>query len=470
MWMVDKAGKLPLYMQLYQQIREDIINGTLKAGLKLKSSREISEELHISRNTVELAYGQLFAEGFIASKPRRGYYVELSEPKKFHECEESNPSEAEIKSSHHVAYDFRCGKLLLSELPCNQWQRLTGRCFHDFKESLAAQGSAFGEPGLRTEIQRYIHHYRNVQCSAEQIVVATGTQACLGLACQILKAINSGSGIAIEEPGYDQSRSTFSSNGLKIVPIALDERGLSADALAAADVMAAYATPSHQSPTGIVMPLSRRRELAEWAKQKKAYILEDDYNCHFQHDIKPLPSMQSLCPESVFYIGSFSDILFPCMRVSYMVIPENLLGGLHGWFDGHAPFVPFLTQKPLELFMKEGHWESHLRKMRKNQKGKCEALVGALNHKFGSRLHISGAHAGLHLLVEAGWPVTEDELIRRAAQAGVRVYPTSRYWSHPENGKNGTVLLNYGGIPPADIPAAVQLLYEAWLCEDRLEL
>lgn len=468
MWIVNKTDRMPLYMQLYQQIREDIANGTLKAGLKLKSSREISEELHISRNTVELAYGQLFAEGFIISKPRKGYYVELLEPRTFRKCEKTNDSETEEKPAQDIIYDFRYDKLQLSELPCNQWQRLTGRCFHDFKESLAAQGSAFGEIGLRAEIQRYIHHYRNVQCTAEQIVVTTGTQSCLGLVCQMLKAINNDSGIAMEEPGYDQSRSTLINNGLKTVPAALDESGLIARALATADIMAAYTTPSHQFPTGIVMPMSRRRELVEWAEQNETYIIEDDYNCHFQHDSKLLPSIQSLCPDRVFYIGSFSDILFPCMRVSYMVIPKKLLEEVQGWFDHHAPFVPFLTQKPLELFMKEGYWESHLRKMRKLQKLKRDALVNALTSEFGDRIAISGYQAGLHLLVRAKWQMEEGELIQRARQAGVGVYATSKYWNQNDNSQRGTILMNYGGIPLPQIPVAVKLLREAWI--DHLEL
>lgn len=461
--MIDENSRVPLYIQLYRQIREDISSGALKAGTKLKSSREVAADLHISRNTVELAYGQLYAEGFITSIPRKGYYAEPVELKTVNEYEAVKSPETAERPSPNIDYDFRDGKLILSDMPCNQWQRLISRCFHDYREGLASQGSVFGEAGLRAEIQRYIYNYRNVQCAAEQIVVATGTQFCLGLACQLLKAIDRGSGMAMEEPGYDQSRTTFCNNGLQTYPVVLDQHGLDADALAAADVAAAYATPSHQFPTGIVMPLSRRRELAEWAGRSDAYIIEDDYSCHFQHDLNPLPSIQSLCADRVFYIGGFSGILFPCIRVSYMVVPEKLLDRLHGWFDNHAPFVPFLMQKPLELFMKEGHWESHLRRMRKQQKTKCKALVSALRNRFGGSMRISGFHAGLHLLVQARWPMKEDELVRRARQYGVGVYPTSKYWSRPESGENGTVLLNYGGVPLEDIPVAVELLYRAWL-------
>ncbi len=463
MFVLNENSKTPLYAQLYEQIKTDILNGTLKPGTKLKSSREVSAELHISRNTVELAYDQLFAEGFITSRPRRGYYVEALAMKTFQECEAANRPETTEKPDQAIAYDFRCGKLLLSELPCNLWQRLIGRCFHDYREDLARQGPGFGETGLRTEIQKYIHDYRNVNCTAEQVVVTSGTQFCLGLACQLLKSMNKGPDIAMEEPGYDQSRVTFQNNGLNTCPVGLDRHGPIIKMLAAASVMAAYITPSHQFPTGIVMPLSRRSELAEWAIQKDAFIIEDDYNCHFQHDLGPLPSLQSLCTDRVFYLGSFSDILFPCIRVSYMVVPENLLAKLQGWFDSHAPFVPFLTQKPLELFMKEGHWESHLRKMRKNQKLKCQTLVSALKDRFGDNIQIAGFHSGLHLLVQAKWPVKEDELVRHAYQNGIGVYPTSKYWNYPKSSEYGTVLLNYGGVSLPDIPVAVDLLYQAWL-------
>ena len=459
---IDENSKVPLYTQLYEQIKADILKGTLKPGSKLKSSRVASTELRISRNTVELAYDLLLAEGLITSKPRKGYYVEASDMEKFQDCEAAKCEEEAETSDRNIIYDFRCGKLLSSELPCNQWQRLINRCFRDNREDLASQKPVFGETGLRAEIQKYSHNYRNVTCTAEQIVVTTSTQSCLDLVCHLLKSMDKGLDIAIEEPGYDQSRTTFLNNGLHIYPMELDQHGAVVKPLTATNVMAAYITPSHQFPTGVVMPLSRRTEFAEWAIRENTFIIEDDYNCHFQYDRRPLPSIQSLCTDRVFYIGSFSNILFPCISVSYVVMPENLLERLHLWVDNQAPFVSFLIQKPLELFMKEGHWESHLRKMRKNHKQKCEALVSALQNKFGGSVNISGFHGGQHLLVQAKWPIKEEELISRAFQAGVGVYPTSKYWSYSERGENGTVLLNYGGISLEDIPVAVELLYKAW--------
>lgn len=489
MVIIDESSKIPLYTQLYEGIKADIVNGTLKPGTKLQSSRTMSTELHLSRNTVELAYGQLFAEGFITSIQRKGYYVEALDMETFQQgdscsccdscichdfcdcritgkccdaCTCHHQDESDETPNQDILYDFRSGKLLHSDLPCNLWQRLIGRCFHDYKEDLALQKSVFGEAGLRSEIQKHILNYRDVSCTAEQIIVTTGTQFCLDLACQLLKSFNRGLDIAMEEPGYDQSRTTFQNNGLNICPMELDKHGADVKVLSATNAIAAYITPSHQFPTGIVMPLSRRNELVEWARQKDSFIIEDDYNCHFQHGVRMLPSVQSLCADRVFYIGSFSNVLFPCLSVSYMVVPEKLLDQLHRRFDNYTPFVSFLTQKPLEMFMKEGLWEGHLRKMKKAQRIKCEALVDALNDRFGDSIHISAFHAGLHLLVRAEWPITEQELISRARRAGVSVYPTSHYWSRPEKGQSATVLLNYGGIPLKDIPDAVERLSAAW--------
>ncbi|MBN7773251.1 PLP-dependent aminotransferase family protein [Clostridium aminobutyricum] len=462
MMIIDENSKEPLYAQLYRQLKTDILSGILQSGTKLQSSRCVSAELHISRNTVELAYDQLFAEGLIISIPRRGYYVEKLDIKEYQECENSNHNQEISILNDELKYDFRCGKLLFSELPCGQWHKLLSRCFRNYKDEMTLQKSAFGEIGLRTQIQKYIHKYRNVNCSAEQIVVSVGTQLCLDIICRLIKPMNQETCIAVEEPGYDQSRITFENNGFQLHPMELDKHGAMVQPLMAKDLLAAYITPSHQFPTGTVMSMSRRTEFVKWAMQKETYIIEDDYNCHFQHDLRPIPSLQSLCADRVFYIGSFSDILFPCINVSYMVVPEKLLTKLHRLMDHYAPFAPFLTQKPLELFMGEGHWESHLRKMRKRCRAKNEALVSILKHRFGDSITIRGDHTGSHLLVQVNWPIEESELISRAYHAGIGVYPTSTHWNQSANNKNVSVLLSYGGLSLEDIPIAIEHLYHAW--------
>lgn len=463
MLVLDEKSKTPLHAQLYQQIKTDIVCGRIKAGTKLVSSRRVSAELRISRNTVELAYERLCSEGLVVSKPRRGYFVEILEPETFNKSEAAKDVRAAPvkRPPQNTLYDFRPCNLYLKNTPLAQWKRLMNRCFNEYREGFSRHGAVFGEMGLRAEIQRYIHDYRDVRCTAEQIVVGPGTQFCLGLACALIKS--GGLSVAMEEPGYLNSRVTFQNNGFKVCPVRLDEHGLSVKALEETEAAAAYVTPSHQFPVGTVMSAARRTELAEWAGRRDALIIEDDFNCHFQYDVKPVPSLQSLCSDRTIYMGSFSNMLFPCIRISYMVVPGQLLGRLYERAEYDAPFVPFLMQKALELFIREGYWESHVRRVKKHQKEKCEALTNALRHEFGDGIRIIGAHAGLHLLVQVKWPMDEAELIRRASRAGVGVYPTEKYWIHPENSGGGTVLLNFGGMAPENIPAAVRLLRSAWL-------
>ncbi|ATW27387.1 PLP-dependent aminotransferase family protein [Candidatus Formimonas warabiya] len=463
MLVLDEKSKTPLYAQLYQQIKDDIVKGCVKAGTKLRSSRKISQELHISRNTVELAYEQLHAEGFIVSKPRKGYFVEAGAEETFQKSKTApNTRTAAMEDvNQKVVYDFRPCALYLREAPFPQWQRLMNRCFHDFKEGVIRYGSSFGEWSLRTEIQRYISDYRNVHCKVDQIMVGTGTQFCLGLVCPLLR--ERGFSVAMEEPGDDQARMTLQNNGIKISPIEVDKEGLNVRVLEGAEARAVYVTPSHQFPTGTVMPMTRRLELVEWARRRDALIIEDDDSCHFQYDTKPLPSLQSLCGDRVIYLGSFSEMLFPCIQASYMVMPDPYLQDLYQRFENHTPLVPFLMQKTLELYIRGGHWESHVRKTRKHQKEKCASLVQALKSEFGNNICILGTHAGFHLLVQVKWPMNEAELIHRACQAGVGVCPTSKYWIRPQNSAYGTVLLSFRGIPLEHIPRAVKLLREAWL-------
>jgi GntR family transcriptional regulator/MocR family aminotransferase len=417
-------------------------------------------DLNISRNTVDLAYQSLFAEGFIKSKPRIGYFVDEN-CELLNNCENDADNDNTLMPGNNLIYDFRCEKLLTSELPCALWNKLINRCFDDYRGDMAEQKSVFGDAELRTEIRKVVYKYRNVNCVPEQIIITPDIQFSIELICRILKSLDTGPNVAMEEPGLYKSRDTFKRNGLNIRSMGMDQHGASANTIQR-DVIAAYITPSHQFPTGVVMSLPRRIEFANWAKRKGAYIIEDDCNCFFHHFTRPLPSVNSLAADKVFYIGGFSDLLFPCLSVSYLVVPEKFLDILHSWYDGRVPFVSFLMQKPLELFIKDGHLESHLRKMKKLQRVKCETLVNTLNNKFGETIRIIGFNSGLHLLVQAKWPIDEDELIRSAHQAGVGVYPTSNYWSGPKTDHEATVLLNYGGISVQDIPPAVDLLYKTW--------
>ncbi|QIB69917.1 PLP-dependent aminotransferase family protein [Aminipila butyrica] len=467
MFVLDENEEMPLYVQLYQQIKNDIIKGDIKSGTKLLSSRKLAMDLRISRNTVELAYDKLSSEGFLISRPHQGYYAELPLMEALDKQEGIGKPQLELESQDdkNIIYDFQNKRLHPDEFPFGRWKALTNKCFLDYKNGFLQYGCPFGEPSLRAEIQRHIYHHRQVKCQAKQIIIGSGTQFCLELICHVLTDQNMN--IAMEEPAYNRTRMTFQNNGFHIRPIQMDEHGIDISQLKNKTVAAAYVTPSHQYPTGIIMPKTRRVELAEWAKCNDTFIIEDDYNCCFQYDINSIPSIHSFCSDRVIYMGTFSDLLFPAIGVSYMVLPEQLVDKLCERYCHDTTFVPFLTQKTLELFMREGFWEKHMRKTILHQRKKRDVLVKSLRHEFKDKIHIWGTHAGLHILVQAKWAVTEEELIAQANEMGVGVQPTAEFWSCTQNMKNGLVLLNYGGMLLEQVPAAVKLLRQAWLKNEK---
>lgn len=466
MFVLKDKIHIPLYIQLYEQFRDKILKGDLNYGDKLPSSRKLCSDLKISRNTVDLAYHQLYSEGYIISRPRKGYYVENIDFSSIHCASEPFEGDQPLLQyeENSTIYDFKYGKLSEEDLPIDQWQKLTNKCIRKYREGMTSYGPTFGEPGLREEILKYLHYYRGVKCTSEQIFIGAGVHYCLGMLCQLIR--HNTTTIAMEEPGYHITRKTLENNGFKVRPIELDSAGLNVKELKVTDAKAVYVTPSHQYPLGIIMPVSRRLELIEWAQKYSSLIIEDDYSCHLRYNTKPVQSLQSLCNDKVVYIGSFSKFLFPTLRVSYMIIPKPMLDKFSTMFEGYPSSVPFIMQKTLELFMKEGHWESYLRKNNRIQKKKHDKLVETLKKEFDDKISILGMNAGIHILLQTKWNMSERELIKRAQNAGVKVYPTSKFWKSSNKDLNGAVILGFGGIQFEEIEPAVKLLGKAWLSDN----
>ena len=462
MLFINENTNIPLYLQLYKQFRDKILNGELKSGDKMPSVRELSGQLNISRNTVDLAYQQLHSEGFIVSRPRIGFFIENLDfsPLKVNKKNENNKIKPFDYSNFNSQYDFKYGKLDTDTITIKQWQRLMNKSIRIYNDKMTFYGEPFGEIELREEILKYLKNYRGVNCQKEQIFIGAGVHHCLGMICQLIKKHTNV--VAMEDPGYDITHSVMSNNGFKVESIPLDDNGINIKKLSSTKANAVYVTPSHQYPLGIIMPISRRLELIEWANKNDGIIIEDDYSCHLRYNIKPIQSLQSISENRVIYIGSFSKFLFPTLRVAYMVIPKNILSEFNALFEGYPSTVPFLIQKTLELFMKEGHWESYLRKNHKKQKEKHDILVRSLNKKFGNKISIFGMNAGLHLLIQVNANVSEKELICKAYEKGVKVYPTEKFWKNPRNKHFSSVVLGFGGIDVNNIEKAVDLLGEAW--------
>lgn len=463
MYFLDNKNHIPLYMQLYQQITAQILSGQLPSGSKMPSSRKLAQDLCVGRNTVGAAYDQLYSEGFLIGKPRSGFYVEDLKLTGLQSIVNQDPPmiREERIEPKKLDYDFTYGKLSPKLFPLLQWQRVTNECLRTAQEEMVNYGSHLGELGLRLEIVKYLQEYRNIQCTTHQVVIAPGTQHCLSLIGQLLK--NWTSTIAIEDPGFGAAYSTFAGQNFHIQPIPLDHHGLKVKTLHSSPAKAVYITPSHQFPTGCIMSITRRLHLIEWATKAAAYIIEDDYSSHLRYDVRPIQPLQALAPDRVIYISSFSKILSPALRIAYMVLPEKLAQEFHQLMKNIPSSVPFLVQKPLELFLQQGHWGSHLRKSTQHLKKKHDLLLQTLQQEFGDTLSISGQNAGLHLLLQLKCSLTTEELIARAHNVGVKIHPTNQLWMQSARDPYGTILLGFGYIQLADIPIAIRRLRKAWL-------
>ncbi|WP_342440508.1 PLP-dependent aminotransferase family protein [Lysinibacillus sp. FSL K6-0075] len=452
----------PLYLQLYNYIKAEIQNGNISAQSKLPSQRNLAQHLQISRNTVDAAYQQLLAEGYVVSKEREGLFVVDLEKGYF----QATPHhfEPQLTTQHKqerlaIKYDFNYGDINLKDFPFKIWRKLTMQSLDEEQAQLLLYGDPQGELELRNYMASYLYEARGVQCSADQIVIGAGLQFLMGIVCNL---IGRNELFAMEDPGYYRVRHLFKDNAIKVKPISLDNHGIHIDQLRKNKIKAVYVTPSHQFPLGTVMPISRRLALLEWAKEENAYIIEDDYDGEFRYAGKPIPALQGLdSNDRVIYMGTFSKSLIPSIKLSYMILPRKLINIFHR-NNYYVQTVSRLHQHTLQLFMESGHWERHLNKTRNSYKRRYEALLKAIHQTFGENVKIYGASSGLHILLEPNNKMSEEELIDTAKMAGVRVYPTSIFYANSSILQPAKVLLGFANLAEDEIDTGIKLLNNAW--------
>ncbi len=475
-------GTKRLYEQIYEHIRQEIREGKLLAGERLPSTRSLAEYLQVSRSTVDTAYEQLLSEGYIEASPYRGYFVcKMEELFRLEGLDagsgaatasQAPPAEGAASGGvlargrgqgvGRARYDFSPYEIDMSAFPFPVWMRITKNVLSESGSGLFSQGEPQGEWDLRVTISRYLHSSRGVECVPDQVVVGAGNDYLLLL---LEKLLGRDVSIAMENPTYKKAYRIFRSFAYRIVAVDMDEDGMSAARLEQENVTAAYVMPSHQFPTGTVMPIGRRTQLLRWAQMADdRYLIEDDYDSEFRYRGKPIPSLQASDRDGkVIYIGTFSKAIAPAIRVSYMVLPPVLLERYRRECSIYSSTVSRIDQRILNEFIREGHFERHLNKMRKIYRAKHELLLDRLR-PWRDRFQVLGENAGLHLLLSCQDGRTEEELVRKARQAGVRVYGMSdSYIQEPEKGqKNATILLGYGGLDEKQILEGTALLEKAW--------
>ena len=467
---LDSKSRVPIYQQICEYLKAEIQRGRLRAGEKLPSARGLAQNLGISRSTVDLAYDQLVSEGYIEAVPCKGYYIcdidGMYFPKKPVRREEADDASrreqlAPPKTQEVFETDFALDGIAPGGFPHHLWKKLARRALAEQEDRLYKPGDPCGEPGLREALAQYLYQARGVRCVPEQIIVGAGNDYLLLLLGTIL---GSGRRVAMENPTYLSAYYDFRYTGYEIEAVGQDSLGMKAKELEASRADVAYVMPSHQFPMGMVMPLKRRMELLAWAAAgEERYIAEDDYDSEFRYKGKPVPALQGFDQKDcVIYMGTFSKSLAPTVRVSYMVLPVRLMKQYQSRGGLFAVTVSRADQKILELFLKEGHYERHLNRMRAVYKTKHDLMLREFR-ELGDLAEISGENAGVHLLVTLKNGLTEQEAVLRAKQAGIRVYGLSQYRiGAAEKIQEHTVVLGYACLEEEEIRAAAKKLKAVW--------
>lgn len=440
---LDKTKGISLYEQLYSAIRGDIVRGTLATGEKLPSKRALAAHLEISVVTVENAYDQLTAEGYIRSEAKRGYFVCPVDvpPEPVSRKQPPEPGEAEER---HWFLDFVTNSTAAEYFPFDTWARLMRRTILDKSTDLLRATPSTGAPELRRAIAAWLRAFRGMDVAADQIILGAGTESLYSL---LIKLLGRDKCYAVEDPGYSKIAKIYESDNVTVRPIALDESGLSAQALRRGDADVVHISPNHHYPTGIVMPIGRRQELLRWAGEKEGrYILEDDYDSEFRFVGRPIPTLFSADErERVIYLNTFSKTIAPSIRVSYMILPPHLLAAYRRRLGFYACAVSSFEQYTLAEFLSQGHYEHHLSRIKTRYHKKRDAVIAAIRAGL-SRAEIAEQDAGLHFLVRLDTDLPDGELRRRAAEREIRLALLSDYYRDPAQSPPHVLVVNYSGI------------------------
>lgn len=457
---LDTRSRIPLYEQIYDYIKTDIQSGRIPYGEKLPSTRFLSKHLEVSRSTVELAYEQLLSEGYIESVSYKGFFVAQID-ELYHLKKDKPQPQRERKEARRYRYDFTPNGVDLKSFPYNVWRKLSKDILMDDRTELFRSGDSQGEYGFRSAICSYLYQARGVDCTPDQIIVGAGSDYILMLLGMILGMDHT---IAFEDPTYKQAYRMAGGMSYNCIPVSMDKNGMKVTELEKSGADIAYVTPSHQYPTGVIMPIRRRMELLKWACEAQGrYIVEDDYDSEFRYKGKPIPALKGYdASEKVIYLGTFSKSIAPAIRLSYMVLPKPLQEA----YEQKARFVNSTVSKVDQLivqkFIEEGYYERHLNKTRALYKSRHDVLIEELR-PMADICTISGENAGVHLLLTFQNGMTEEELIDRAAREDIRVYGLSDYRIKENCKEKATILLGYANLTEEQIRKAARLLRDCWI-------
>lgn len=485
---VDKSSSEPLHRQLYDQLRELILSHRLSAGERLPSTRGLAKDLELSRNTVASAFDQLLAEGYLEGRVGAGSFVSAELPDEI-QPDYQNRGKG-VSPENRRGLSRRGGRLAalwrnrgqrtpafapglpaVDEFPFDVWSRLMAKAWRNPPLELLAHSEPAGYRPLREAIAGYLRTARAVRCTADQVIIVSGAQQGIGLAAHVL--MDEGDPALIEEPGYPGIRGALLAAGAQLIPVPVDQEGLEIDKgeIMAPEAKLVCVAPSHQYPLGVTMSLSRRLKLLDWASKQDGWVIEDDYDSEFRYSGRPLAALQGLDRDNrVVYVGSFSKVMFPSLRLGYIVVPEDLTDSFRmarAALDDHPSTI---AQPALARFIEDGYFAAHLRRMRKLYDERRKSLCALLEKHLDDLVSIESAEAGMHLLVrfkDKLRALTHDiEAAERARAAGISVTPLSAFHymggeRAPSNGQG--LLLGYAAVKSEDMEKAVLKLKKSIL-------
>lgn len=480
---IRRSRSQPLTTQLYRGIRDAILSGALAPDSRVPSTRDLALSEGVARNTALRVYEKLLSEGYLVQRRGAGTFVAPELPGNLTRLGVTPATPAAPPDPPRlsrrgqrlvplapvtwapvtpaVAVDFRYGPTALDDFPRQIWRRLLSRAARETAAPHLDYGATAGLPELREAICEYLTHSRAVSCRPDQVIVVHGSQQALALTGEVL--LDPGDRVLLEEPGYPGATLSFYAAGARVVPGAVGPEGLDVRALGASmrRVRLAYVTPSHQFPTGVIMSLARRLALMEWAEQHGAWIFEDDYDSEFRYGVRPVESLQGLDRHRrVIYAGTFSKVLFPSLRLGYLVVPPALVGPFMAAKALADTGTGGLEQRALARFIRDGHFDRHLRRTRVHNGQRRAALVAALDEHLGDRVEVLGANAGLHVMLRLrDVPLADEaELIAEAERAGVRVYTPARFYSAARDRPEAELLLGYASLSLTQIKRGIARL------------
>jgi GntR family transcriptional regulator/MocR family aminotransferase len=471
---LDGDAAEPLHRQLYGAIRELVLAGRLLPGSRLPSSRALADELEVSRNTVLLALEQLASEGYVEGRLGSGSYVpnELPDPvpaptQKRGQQRAAPPKlsargrELALRGAQRPVRSglFSTGLPDTSDFPFELWSRLAAKCWRHPDQELIAARDPRGHRALRAAIADYLRTVRAVHADAEQVIVVSGARQAVDLTARVL--LDPGDAVWLEEPGWPGNRAVLEAAGAKLIPVPVDAEGMR---IGGGRAKLACVAPSHQYPLGVIMSLARRLELLAWARQAEAWIIEDDYDSEFRYAGPPLAALQGLDQDGrVIYVGSFSKVMFPSLRLGYLVVPPAMLDDFaraRTTLDDHPASA---MQPVLAEFIAAGHFAAHVRRMRKRYAGRQQELLRAAEHHLDGLLILAPDPAGMHLVADLAPALAkrmrDTEAARRAANIGISTPALSSYYMGRADRQG--LLLGYAATPDRAIEPATRRLAQA---------